>query len=437
MFDDVLKRRGLKPTKGDPKTGQSEPPTTPQRPSSPPQDDFLVSQSSNASPFTAQDIPDYERLLEQSIANLQQTATQPQGSALLNDSPAAQNNTASTPAEQQLAPQPIEEGLYLIPLPLITPDPYQPRQALNLEKPVHPYFLMRCLIDYAEAQDLPDEERPNQQIIRKMLEDIRKLAENIQQIGLLHPIIVRPIAQETSAPEPALADDFSPQYVIVVGERRYLAFAYLWVHGDDRYSLIPAIIQNVPEDIAIAKQWHENVFRRDLPFARIVMLCANTYRAVEEQTTLPEDLSETARHRALLDLTAKRISVLTGLDLSINTLRRYIGVAQRLDPNLYPALYNAHATADLVLALSRLPTQEQANAFKYYLEHGCLPARKPSHSAVAKLAQQLIATERKLSKNLRHIRAQTMTHEERTALIQALDNLMQAARATREMINTP
>jgi ParB family chromosome partitioning protein len=99
------------------------------------------------------------------------------------------------------------ETLRSLPLDLISPGPYQPRSIFDVER-------------------------------------LQELAESIRHHGVIQPVIVR-----TSGDH---------QYELVAGERRWRAAQ---MAGIDK---IPAIVRDVPDDIAIAMALVENIQRENL-----------------------------------------------------------------------------------------------------------------------------------------------------------------------------
>ncbi|MCK4933787.1 ParB/RepB/Spo0J family partition protein, partial [Candidatus Bathyarchaeota archaeon] len=75
------------------------------------------------------------------------------------------------------------------------------------------------------------------------IEKLNELADSIRQVGLLEPIIVRPIGDE---------------FEVVVGERRYRASQQVGLLQ------VPAIVRNIADEQVIELNLIENVQREDL-----------------------------------------------------------------------------------------------------------------------------------------------------------------------------
>ena len=111
---------------------------------------------------------------------------------------------------------------------------YQPARATA---PAHVrYAVVEIPIDMID----PDPDQP-----RRELGDLENLAASIQKIGLLEPILVRPI-------------DRGRKYQVVFGERRLTAAR---LAGLDR---VPAFTADGGEDEILLMQWVENSMRKDL-----------------------------------------------------------------------------------------------------------------------------------------------------------------------------
>ena len=99
------------------------------------------------------------------------------------------------------------DALKQLPLDLITPGPYQPRSIFDKDR-------------------------------------LEELAESIRHQGVIQPVVVREMGDK--------------QYQLIAGERRWRAAQLAGIEK------IPAIIRNVPDEIAIAMALVENIQREDL-----------------------------------------------------------------------------------------------------------------------------------------------------------------------------
>ncbi|MBF4615868.1 ParB/RepB/Spo0J family partition protein [Curtobacterium sp. VKM Ac-1376] len=92
---------------------------------------------------------------------------------------------------------------------------------------------------------------PNAQQPRKEFreEELQELVHSIREIGVLQPIVVRPVAG---------ASGTAPQYELIMGERRLRATKELGL------STIPAIIKDTPDDAMLRDALLENLHRAQL-----------------------------------------------------------------------------------------------------------------------------------------------------------------------------
>ncbi|GGL08413.1 ParB family chromosome partitioning protein [Curtobacterium luteum] len=92
---------------------------------------------------------------------------------------------------------------------------------------------------------------PNAQQPRKEFreEELQELVHSIREIGVLQPIVVRPIAG---------AEGNAPQYELIMGERRLRATKELGL------STIPAIVKDTPDDAMLRDALLENLHRAQL-----------------------------------------------------------------------------------------------------------------------------------------------------------------------------
>jgi ParB family chromosome partitioning protein len=92
---------------------------------------------------------------------------------------------------------------------------------------------------------------PNAQQPRKEFreEELQELVHSIREIGLLQPIVVRPIAGAAGT---------APQYELIMGERRLRATKELGL------ATIPAIVKDTPDDAMLRDALLENLHRAQL-----------------------------------------------------------------------------------------------------------------------------------------------------------------------------
>ncbi|UBQ02592.1 ParB/RepB/Spo0J family partition protein [Curtobacterium sp. TXMA1] len=92
---------------------------------------------------------------------------------------------------------------------------------------------------------------PNAQQPRKEFreEELQELVHSIREIGVLQPIVVRPIAGASGS---------APQYELIMGERRLRATKELGL------ATIPAIVKDTPDDAMLRDALLENLHRAQL-----------------------------------------------------------------------------------------------------------------------------------------------------------------------------
>jgi ParB family chromosome partitioning protein len=118
----------------------------------------------------------------------------------------------AAPDAPAVAARPPESGLREVPVDLLRRGKYQPR------------------VDMRE-------------------ESLAELAESIKAQGVVQPIVVRPLAQQTGA---------ETEYEIVAGERRWRAAQIAGL------ATIPAVIRDIPDEAAVAVALIENIQRENL-----------------------------------------------------------------------------------------------------------------------------------------------------------------------------
>jgi ParB family transcriptional regulator, chromosome partitioning protein len=94
--------------------------------------------------------------------------------------------------------------------------------------------------------------------------EIERLADNIQVVGLMEPIIVRPIHFDCMTGDVIPAETHPDAYEIVAGERRYRAHLILQKRDPMQFRTIDAIVRDLTDDQVLEQQGSENLQREDL-----------------------------------------------------------------------------------------------------------------------------------------------------------------------------
>ncbi|WP_349899131.1 ParB/RepB/Spo0J family partition protein [Parafrigoribacterium soli] len=102
------------------------------------------------------------------------------------------------------------------------------------------------LANLSPSDIVPNAAQPRKEFVK---EDLDELVHSIREIGVLQPIVVRPI--EDAAPG-------GPQYELVMGERRLRASKQLGLET------IPAVIKNTADDAMLRDALLENLHRANL-----------------------------------------------------------------------------------------------------------------------------------------------------------------------------
>jgi ParB family chromosome partitioning protein len=102
------------------------------------------------------------------------------------------------------------------------------------------------LANLSPADIVPNAAQPRKEFVK---EDLDELVHSIREIGVLQPIVVRPIAGAAAG---------QPQYQLVMGERRLRARTQLGLET------IPAVIKNTADDAMLRDALLENLHRANL-----------------------------------------------------------------------------------------------------------------------------------------------------------------------------
>ena len=185
----------------------------------------------------------------------------------------------STPAPQTSTPARTasEDSLRSVPVDLLRRGRYQPRQDM----------------------------RP---------ESLQELADSISAQGIVQPIVVRPVG-----------DDSGERYEIIAGERRWRAAQ---LAGLDE---IPAVIRDVPDEAAVAMALIENIQREDLnPLeeARALERLIDEFGMTHQQAAEAVGRSRAAVSNLLrlLDLTDAVKKMVEARELEMGHARALLGI---------------------------------------------------------------------------------------------------------------
>ncbi|MEK7994343.1 MAG: ParB/RepB/Spo0J family partition protein [Planctomycetota bacterium] len=126
--------------------------------------------------------------------------------------------------------------------------------------------------------------------LRDVAKDIDQLADSIQKVGLLEPIVVA----ETEKPG---------RFELITGQRRFLAYQEL-----KKATILAAVLdERVDETTAKVLSVTENLVRRDLNQKDLIDVCTSLYykygsvRAVAEETGLPQhEISQYVKYPQLI-----------------------------------------------------------------------------------------------------------------------------------------
>ncbi len=138
---------------------------------------------------------------------------------------------------------------------------------------------------YGQVQNIPIDKidvSPFQ--VRMEYGDITELAANIKKIGLLSPILVRPIAE---------------RYEIVHGHRRFMAHNYM----NKKY--IPGVVKELTDKLALIIHGSENIQRQEfspIETARYYDRCRKFFSVKEIAKELKKSESHIRYHLYLIDL---------------------------------------------------------------------------------------------------------------------------------------
>jgi len=179
--------------------------------------------------------------------------------------------------------------------------------------------------------------------------EVRSLARNIEDIGLLNPIIVR---------------KKNGGYERISGFRRLEAYKYLYsITNEDKWLKIPAIVLDVDDTVALKIMLSENIFREDLndydeAIAQIEYIRTKLGMSEPELRSLIYRYFGTGKLTEDDENTILKIEeIAKELNLSLRTLKNRIRLLS-VHPKLIDAIEKREITGIVALELNRLSDRE-------------------------------------------------------------------------------
>lgn len=192
--------------------------------------------------------------------------------------------------------------------------------------------------------------------VRKKMGDIQELADSIQKIGLIQPLVVR---------EGGPDKDGNRKYTLVSGERRYRALALLGV------TTVEVKIKKINQDEALDINLAENEERKDL-----------------------EPLERAARYKFLMEhskLTQAQLAKKIGKSEAF--VSQTLTLLRNLDPSVQKAIENKEITPTIAREISTLSKAQQVEVLTEANE------KKAKRGKAASLSELKDSIEEKKAKN--------------------------------------
>lgn len=232
----------------------------------------------------------------------------------------------------------------------------QVQEADVVQAESHPHELQKLPIEWLK----PGKYQPRKDMSQEALDD---LASSIRAQGIIQPIVVRQLAEES--------------FEIIAGERRWRASQIAGLAD------IPCIIKNVPDEAAVAIALIENIQREDL-------------NAMEEAIALQRLLTEfELTHQQVADAVGKSRTTVTNL-LRLNqladdvkTLLEHGDIEMGHARALLALTDQQQSDAGRVIAAKQLTVRETENLVRRLLEPAPEVQPKVKDPDVAALEQRL------------------------------------------------
>lgn len=262
--------------------------------------------------------------------------------------------------------------------------------------------------------------------LKQSMQAIYELSEDIKKNGLIHPIGVIPVYQ----------GDTIHSYRIIYGERRFFAKVLIALEkGTEETETIDALVfeDDLPHEQQIFLQWSENLKRTDIPQARIAQIMLHLFTQTHselQQNPSYEHLSIRDLDRIAYELTSERIKALTGQNFSIEKIRNYVSIAEKLSDYALTMAIKANLPIHVLERISRLSRTAQDSYIKKMLDGESPPLpTSPTKRTPARFAarvQKLVMRLETMSKQAQKQR-QDISPEEAQSLIAFAQTLRRLA----------
>jgi len=194
-------------------------------------------------------------------------------------------------------------------------------------------------------------------------EALSELADSIRAQGVVQPVVVRPVPDDTDG-EP----DDGAAYELIAGERRWRAAQLAGVHE------IPAVVRTVPEQAAVAMALIENIQREDLnPLeeARALQRLKDEFELTHEEVAESVGRSRTAvtNLMRMTELNDEVKALVDGGELEMGHARSLLSLKG-----------SAQTEAARRVAAKRLSVRETESLVKRWPESSGSPRKSPDSS---------------------------------------------------------
>jgi ParB family chromosome partitioning protein len=185
------------------------------------------------------------------------------------------------------------------------------------------------------------------------IRDIEELAATIEAVGLMHNILVR----ETADPE---------VYELISGERRYMAFKFLWEAGDEKYATIPCKVEpQINDDLSELRLLLANSTAREL----------NDFEKTHQAIRIREILKNLKEKGYKIKGRINEI-IADVMDVSAAQVGRMTKIHANLTPGFMAEFEKGEIGITAAYDIAILPQEEQAKVLEEYKEVGPEAIRK-------------------------------------------------------------
>lgn len=184
--------------------------------------------------------------------------------------------------------------------------------------------------------------------------DIEELARSIEAVGLKHPIVLHKLHEQKDG----------KKYLIISGERRFRAYSFLLSEGNELYSIIPSLIEEVLNELPDG--FDENIYKNYEITVTNEQVRDETPRDTLLKIRAAEDFYKEALRTGYLKNESLRNFIAKKTNVSQSTRKRINRIVEKLIPELREPYLDGILKLNVADLLRNRITEQQRQFFEEF-----------------------------------------------------------------------